>query len=164
MNLISRWHCSQKFPRTLDPAFVHKNIISPTLITTLSSVDLLALPQVKYTIQFDNVKLEKCPNLVSGEPDAGAGPAAVFGLDGAGAALWERAGEDAAPDGPPGHGRPRVDAPRPMDGPHGGREHYRVTSKVEAYISMTSIWGVPSACGPLLQLAHAQAGQENFPN
>ena len=41
---------------------------------------------------------------------------------------------------------------------------YRITRKVEAYISLTSIWGVPPACGPLLQLAIAQAGQGNSPN
>ena len=41
---------------------------------------------------------------------------------------------------------------------------YRVTRQVEAYISLTSIRGVPPACGPLLQLATAQAGQGNSPN
>ena len=34
--------------------------------------------------------------------------------------LISTAPEDATPDGPAGDGRPRVDAPRPLDGPHGG--------------------------------------------
>ena len=38
---------------------------------------------------------------------------------------------------------------------------YRVTHQVEPYILLRSIWGVPPACGPLLQLATAQAGQGN---
>ena len=41
---------------------------------------------------------------------------------------------------------------------------YRVTRQVEAYILLTSIWGVPPACGPLLQLATAHAGQGNSLN
>ena len=36
---------------------------------------------------------------------------------------------------------------------------YRVTRHVESYILLRSIWGVPPVCGPLLQLATAQAGQ-----
>ena len=39
-----------------------------------------------------------------------------------------------------------------------------MTRQVEAYILLTSIWGIPSACGPLLQLATAQAGQGNSSN
>ena len=42
--------------------------------------------------------------------------------------------------------------------------NYRVTRQVEAYILLTSIWGVLPACGPLLQLATAQASQGNSPN
>ena len=42
--------------------------------------------------------------------------------------------------------------------------NYRVTGQLESYIQLQSIWGVPPACGPLLQLATAQAGYGNFPN
>ena len=41
---------------------------------------------------------------------------------------------------------------------------YRVTRQVDSYILLQSIWGVPPAGGPLLQLATAQAGQVNSPN
>ena len=41
---------------------------------------------------------------------------------------------------------------------------YRVTRQVESYILLQLIWGVPPACGPLLQLATAQAGRGNSPN
>ena len=41
---------------------------------------------------------------------------------------------------------------------------YRVTRQLESYIRLQSIWGVPPACGPLLQLATAQAGQGNSQN
>ena len=40
----------------------------------------------------------------------------------------------------------------------------RVTHQVESYILLTSIWGFPLFCGPLLQLATAQPGQGNSPN
>ena len=42
--------------------------------------------------------------------------------------------------------------------------NYRVTSQLESYILLQSIWGVPPACGPLLQLATAHAGQGNSLN
>ena len=35
---------------------------------------------------------------------------------------------------------------------------------LESYILLQSIWGVPPACGPLLQLATAHAGQGNSLN
>ena len=41
---------------------------------------------------------------------------------------------------------------------------YRVTRQLESYIMLQSIWGVPPACGPLLQLATAQAGRWNIPD
>ena len=47
---------------------------------------------------------------------------------------------------------------------HSSRQFYRVTRQVEVYMLLTSIWGVPPACGPLLQLATAQAGQGNSQN
>ena len=40
---------------------------------------------------------------------------------------------------------------------------YRVTRHLDSYIILKSFWGVPQACGPLLQLATAQAGQGNCP-
>ena len=43
-------------------------------------------------------------------------------------------------------------------------DYYRVTRQLESCIMLQSIWGVPLACGPLLQLATAQAGQGNSPN
>ena len=41
---------------------------------------------------------------------------------------------------------------------------YRAAQHLESYILLQSIWGVPPACGPLLQLATAQASQGNSPN
>ena len=42
---------------------------------------------------------------------------------------------------------------------------YRVTRHLDSYILLQSlVWIVPPACGPLLQLATAQAGQGNSPN
>ena len=41
---------------------------------------------------------------------------------------------------------------------------YRVTRHLDSYILLQSIWGVRPACGPLLQLAAAQAGQGNSQN
>ena len=38
---------------------------------------------------------------------------------------------------------------------------YRVTRQLESYMMLPSILGVPSACGPLLQLASAQAARGN---
>ena len=38
-----------------------------------------------------------------------------------------------------------------------------VTRQLKSYILLQSIWGVPPACGPLLQLASAQIGQGNSP-
>ena len=66
------------------------------------------------------------PLSLSGQPHAGAWPAAVV-VGGTGGQLvvvrrgkGERAGEDAAADGPARHRRPRVDAPRQVDRAHGG--------------------------------------------
>ena len=39
-----------------------------------------------------------------------------------------------------------------------------MTSQLESYILLQSIFGVPPACGPLLQLGSAQAGQVISPN
>ena len=38
-----------------------------------------------------------------------------------------------------------------------------MTRHLDSYILLKSIWGVPPACGPLLQLATAQEGQGNSP-
>ena len=40
---------------------------------------------------------------------------------------------------------------------------YRATLHLDSYILFQSIWGVPPAFGPLLQLATAQSGQGNSP-
>ena len=43
--------------------------------------------------------------------------------------------------------------------PYVAKTLYRVSRHLDSFIMLQSIWGVPSACGPLLQLATAQAGQ-----